>query len=366
MNANIKLDIVNNNITKKRFTYIDILKIIAIFSVVALHCGVWHNDFLKICNVETLFQYAMRLSIEGVPLFMFINGFLIMGKELDLKKNLMKCFKIFFLFLLWAIILIITIAFFKGESLTFIDVVKAILNTKTGSKYTGVLWFLQKLTLIYLFFPVIKLVYDSDFKIYKYLIVLMLIAVFGVNLMVFIIEVLNTLIHNEILNSIISFINQFKIIIVDNIYLVYFLFGGYVYKNKEKFIKNRYIIIGIISTVIVIILGIIASKITMKLYSNYNYDQIFLLGTVLGLFCLASKIEIKNEYFKKFISSIGSNTMGIYLIHTIVIFIINKFFIINQQSFFIRILMLILIVLISWTISLFIRKLPKISFIVKL
>ena len=366
MNQNEMIKIDNNKGQNERYVYIDLLKCIAIFIVVALHCGLWHINFINVNNVETLLQYSIRLTLEGVPLFMFINGFLIINKPLDIKKNLKKCLKIFSILIVWGLVLIFTISIIQGKKIQGIEYITILLNTKVNSSYTGILWFLQKLIIIYLFYPMVKKIYDYDFNIYKYLTILLVVSTFGTNLLVFVLDAISNGSNKEIINALISFINQFKVNITDNIYLLYFLIGGYVFKNKEKFMKIKYIFVGIISAIFVAILGIIVSMANTKITTNFNYNQLFLLFSILGLFSLCSRINIKNQLMLKIVSSIGKNTMGIYLIHMIIKEIINKFYFINDKNFITRFIISIIVFLISWCLTVVIRKIPKLSYIVKI
>lgn len=354
-------------IEKERYFFIDILKTISIFMVITLHSSLWNTDFMKISNFQTLIQYSFRLVMEGVPLFMFINGFLIIDKNFDLKKHLLKTINIFIILYLWAFILTISCSFIQGVPMSFNLIVQNVLATKIGNKYTGVLWFLQKLIIIYLIFPVIKSLYDKNYDIYKYLFILLLISTFGINIIDLIIIPIKYITNIEIIDYIISFIGQLKVVITDNIFMVYFLLGGYVFKNKDEFSKNKYIFMGIVSTILAILYGIFMSKLIGNTYSNnYNYKEIFLLFTILGLYSLSTKIKITNENIKKIITSIGKNTMGIYLIHMIVITLINEYSLISNFNFPIRLLFSVIVLIISYLIAIAIRKIPKLSYIVKL
>lgn len=85
----------NNEITK-RYDNIDLLKVIAILMVLPLHTGLFVTDFIKMSSIGTYIQYAIRLVCEGVPLFILVNGFLLINKNFDLKKHVRKILKIFY------------------------------------------------------------------------------------------------------------------------------------------------------------------------------------------------------------------------------------------------------------------------------
>ena len=86
---------------------LDLLKVIGILLVVTLHVPLWSFDFIAEPSVSHVLQYAMRLLSEGVPIFLMVNGYLLLGKQtFDFRKHLRKMVHLFLLFLLWSLILI--------------------------------------------------------------------------------------------------------------------------------------------------------------------------------------------------------------------------------------------------------------------
>lgn len=97
-----KGDFMDNSFpNNKRYFYIDVLKVVAIFMVLSLHIGMWNYDFISSPHVTTYVQYLLRINMEGVYLFVLINGFLLFGKAFSLKKHLKKTLKIFGILVIW-------------------------------------------------------------------------------------------------------------------------------------------------------------------------------------------------------------------------------------------------------------------------
>ena len=84
----------------KRFDYIDLIKAIAIFFVIMIHNYKASVDFVVSPSLKTYISFIVRLMIEGVPLFVTVNGFLIINKRLDLRKHIKKIMKILLIRLL--------------------------------------------------------------------------------------------------------------------------------------------------------------------------------------------------------------------------------------------------------------------------
>ena len=64
---------------EKRLLNIDILKTIAILMVISLHSFLWNTNLDG--SISHYIQYSLRLIMEGVPIFVFVNGFLVLGKD---------------------------------------------------------------------------------------------------------------------------------------------------------------------------------------------------------------------------------------------------------------------------------------------
>ena len=145
---------------EQRKDNLDLLKAIGILLVVTLHVPLWSYNFIAEPSASHVLQYAMRLLSEGVPVFLMVNGYLLLGKKtFDFQKHLRKMGHIFLLFLLWSVILITIGQIFSDspeKSFTIRTYAAYITATQVGSIYTGVLWYLQNLLAVYLIFPVLK------------------------------------------------------------------------------------------------------------------------------------------------------------------------------------------------------------------
>ena len=67
---------------------LDALKALAICMVVPLHTGLFNIDIIDNPSVQTYLQFAIRIACEGVPIFFFVNGFLLLSdKPFDERKH---------------------------------------------------------------------------------------------------------------------------------------------------------------------------------------------------------------------------------------------------------------------------------------
>lgn len=357
---------------KKRYDNIDLLKFIAIFMVITLHVPLYFTDFIKTQNIENFIQFSFRLISEGVLIFIFVNGFLIINKPFDLKKHIKKVIKVFFIMIFWGIINVIIFSLIRNETLSINKIIKETLNLKFTHLYSGHLWFLQNLISLYIFFPIIKIVHDSNKKVYNYLAITMIFFSVGINFLNSICQLICKLSNIENLSAMI--LNNFNKInpYINNMFLCYFIIGGIVFEKKNIFENKKNVfyavMLGLISWIIAIAFGYTMSKLNNKTYTeNFNYNQIYLIITIIGLYALSTLyINKNNNLLNRFITSVGKNTMGIYLIHCIILEILKKYINIWNASFFQRLVISFDVLIISWLISIMIMKIPKVNKILKI
>lgn len=347
---------------KQRIAYIDLLKLIAVFIVITLHNGTWHTDFISSGNFANVFQYGIRLVSEGVPLFLLVNGFLLLPRKFQLKKHLIRTLNIFIIIIIWSVIFDLFFSVLEGSTITFNSVLDTVLNTQIGDPRTGVLWFLQSLFVIYLFFPIVKYIYDTNFNLFKYLLLILLISRYTVSLF----SIVSGATSNPIFDSLFFVVQQYSLNIGNSIYLIYFMVGGYLFKQKDN-LKYAYVLIAAICSFAVSLgVGIFLSNKNGATYTpNYLYSQITLLVILVALFLTCSKIPLKNNTINKILAIFGDNTMGIYLLHRIIIVLLNEYVPVSG-GLVVRLFMSVVTLIISCMITLIIRKIPKINYIIKL
>ena len=347
---------------QKRYDYLDLFKCIAILMVMSLHSLLWTTDFIKGDSFGLLIQWCLRLLMEGVPIFIFINGFLIIGKEkLDIKKHYKKVLKIFLLYIFWGIVTFCIISLIHHKSINIAGLYNNIISVSVNTQYTGHLWFLQFLISLYLIYPLINNIYINDEKSYN--VFLLIIAFFT-----FVPSFLNIIFPNTLLDD---YINKFiPFSPINNlIFLFYFMFGGFVKKNLDWFKKRRIvlIIVAIVLYILSCLFGIYKSYADNVVYShNYIYYQIVFAFIIIGILMLIINYKDKNKLHNKIIKSIGKNTLGIYLIHPIIISACYKFIHFNYGNFLLRLALLLGVFIVTYLLVLLISKIPKVNNIIKL
>ena len=91
-----------------------------------------------------------------------VNGALLLNKVFDLKKHIYKIALLCLLYIVWGAITLITEALTFGDHYSAVEFVNAIYYTKEGR--TNHLWFLAAMIYLYIFFPLIKSLFDKNEK----------------------------------------------------------------------------------------------------------------------------------------------------------------------------------------------------------
>lgn len=310
---------------RDRIIGLDIIKALAIMEVLALHTGLWCTDFISSGSLARVVQYAMRLASEGVPLFVMVNGFLLLGKSrFNGHKHLMKTLHLCMILVVWMTILTIAGAALHGEPLTIRAFAECILTTSISNRYTGVLWFLQGLIAVYLIYPVLKYLYENNYRLYLYLSVVFTVFSIGLNAMALIRDALAIFTDATPIDELIGFARTLDP--TGNAYYVYcFMLGGAIYHWQDKLreYRRQLVAAGVASWALVTVIGIALSFSAGVTYTeSFNYGSPFMTLMMLGLMAACLPNESISSTPCVLIEGLGSCTMGIYLIHRIIVWAI--------------------------------------------
>ena len=156
----------------KRMDNLDLMKALGILMVITIHVPLWKPEFMETDSVGRLVQYAFRIISEGVPIFVTINGLLLLKKKnMCLKAHVEKMLRLFLVLILWGGVLAVVGMHLDNnvDTFTLKDVLRAVLNIQVGAQYTGVLWFLQNLLAVYLVYPLLWYLFNEKYGFYEYL-----------------------------------------------------------------------------------------------------------------------------------------------------------------------------------------------------
>ncbi len=359
-----------------RIIYYDLVKTIAIFMVCFYHVNGLEKNILTSLDVSTLINYLLGSSLSiCVTLFFMVNGALLLNKPIgNLKRHILKTIKLLLLTYLWAIIILLILIPLLGLEYTYKSFISSVWTLEPGK--LNHLWFLMAMVSIYLVFPLIKLAYDQQGKsIFFYICIILFIFSFGnlaLNSIVNVIQKLFGVIY--LTNDHYQFFHKFKPFGRYAYALFYFSLGGYLallIKEKKLQITNSLLIaIFIASLLLLFAYGCFMTLFHEKYYDTVwdGYFSLMTLAMSVTTFILASRILIKNKSLIQGISIIGENTLGIYLVHGLFGKLFKPYFHdswLSQSIIANTIFTIIIIIIISLSMTLLIKKTPVASRLLK-
>lgn len=342
----------------KRIAGLDLLKAVAMLMVVSLHAGTWHVDFLNSPSASTLLQYSARLLSEGVPIFIMVNGYLLFAKSsFDLKTHMWKTIRILLLLVVWSLILAIFGSVINGTDLSPQIVWELFIGTKNGSLYTGPMWFMQAMFALYLIYPILRIVYDNSEPVFIFLFAV--VCVFTVCLSALNMGVtLQKIIAPDLACGVDAYgwlgrLNP----VANGSFVLFFMLGGMVklYESKLLAYRAKCIAVGVAAFLLSLIWCVAISLQTGTLVSpSFDYSSVFTPFILVAFFMLF--IGYRGGRLSSVVNSVGSNTLGIYLLHMIFIWLVSPFFV--GTGFALRLVELVLVFTLSYIASFLLSKIP--------
>ncbi len=348
-------------VTKKRWDGIDLLKCIAILMVIALHVPLLH---FYMDGVEgSLFrkiQYGLRIIMQPVPYFVAVNGFLMLKKErFDLNTHIRKTLTMIVLFFVWASILVIFARLIAGEGLTLKQFLCYVFETGDGTgNYAGVLWFMEGLIGVYLIFPLLWRTFQEDYRSFRFFFVSLSILMIGVSCLELLRDALRFHTDTEVLDQFIGLCKRFRTE-SGGWFLFYFCLGGVIAHDLDCFHekRTRMVLAGLAAWALSYGFAYYMSSQQGSMYDpSFNYESAFTAVFIVAIFALVLPYEASGRPISRMLMEIGKNTFGIFVIHKIFIWIIEKYF--DVFSFGERVATCVAVTAASYFLTVLMKKIP--------
>ncbi len=338
---------------KERILYFDILKLLACFSVITIHIisEFWYTMDIGSLGFKISTSFLTLISCS-VPIFIMISGALFLNekKRITIKYMYTKYIgKLFLILFFWNMFYnILTYKFLNHTDITLTLIINILKDTIIGKEIYH-LWFLPIIIGLYVCTPVIKILAKKENKvIIEYLLFILL---------------LSTGLYIPLRNF--FGISDFYQLAFTG-YLFYFL-GGYYFNTFElsEKIKKLIYFSGIIAfSFSLLFIFKDAQNIGYKSQLIFTYLNINMMIISVSIFLFFKNINFKfNPYFKKILTNISDNFLGIYIIHALIIafFIYTKFFNFTSNYLFIVLLYPIITFVFSFLTILIMKKIPIIK-----
>lgn len=337
----------------KRNFGLDVLKIMACFSVVVLHVsGIIATNSSEYSINHTLY-YTAGLA---VPIFFMVNGNLLLNKNnISYNYILKKIINILFVVFSWNILMFLAKLIVKRK---MINPFYTSFSNLIQKEYFWQFWFFGALIIIYLVLPILYK-YFNDCK--------SAIIITGIFVVISLIIDLLSLIRSFEGHSIIQvhIIQTFRVWT----WFAYYLLGGLLGKQqiKEYLLNNISNFINWIIFLIALISINVYQYNVSFLYKNFHaeffYDNIITFIWIISLFMLTCRqnFTVKKN---KFIDLLSSNIMGIYIVHVTVIKFFTHFYKFDTSITNIGFIFIVFIT--SLILTLIISKIPLVNRLIRI
>ncbi len=333
----------------------DILRILAILIVILFHVSYpfWDNAFSSNQWIKALFPDA--ISRWGVPVFVMISGAFMLQKEVSLKVLWTKYIKrLAILLVCWNVIY--HIPDFKSMSFSVKEIIAIFFSSGDGYH----LWFLYMLISIYVIIPILKRIVDGGLT--KYVLLLW----FCTSILFFWFVKSNTFTYLQ------TYLLNFPFSID---YVGFFLLGYFLYKQIILTKKQRMIIyiLGLCSLILMVLgtycISMLAGRNMYYFLENLSICNVLV---AIALFVFFRYFDFDGSIFckgKKIIASLSNLTLGVYLIHVLVLNILYYYFPVDYYVKWDAAIAIPIIwlstTIISFAISFILSKIPVINILVK-
>lgn len=323
--------------TNTRFDYIDLMEFLGIFFVIIYHSQLINGNFLADPKTITYIHYALSPILSScVPMFLFANGFLLIGKELNIRKHVYRTLQLIVLTFFWGAVNLLIMMAIRGEWMPIKEFIKALWGWKHG--WIHHMWYMGALICVYLFYPLIKVAFDRYRKAFYGFLIVCVILTFGNKLLCMLATVFYHFVFGGYSYINFNFFNMFNPF--RNLFgfaFTYFCLGcfmrGQLAETEEmlkKYSTVRKITVPVLIILIACILsavwGIFTSQMTHQMWDLVmdSYDTVFTVIIVLAIYLLFMLYKSSDNIISRYIKTVSQNTLGIYLMHEIFLHLFRK------------------------------------------
>lgn len=285
----------------KRNINLDLIKIIACIGVVGLHAvGMRNYTIYYLCDFS-------------VPLFFMVNGYLLLPREnINYSYAFHKIFHILKIVFGWNLLITIPVFIFRHK---IVNPLRLSMDSLLQKGYLWHFWFFGALILIYLFLPIFHRLFflknhSRRMACIFFMCICLCINIFSI--------IMGYPLHMFVPQSLRLWTWSF-----------YFLMGGLIAAAASKIYLLPAWAHGILLLLFTFINNFSEKKIGLYLIKSrlaeYFYDDLTSIIWYILLFTFLLRLPIK-EKFSAFIADISSLTMGIFIIHPILLAVLDRIY----------------------------------------
>ncbi len=349
--------------SKNRTLYFDLLRIIAAFAVVLIHCCATSISARTIDAYWHALNVYDSISRFAVPVFFMISGALFLDKNRTIStkslytKNILRLFTVY---VFWSVFYA-CFTVFLNSSFSLGSFLK---NTVSGYYH---MWFIPAMIGMYILLPLIKKVTESD-NLTRYFLIISLVLFIVPKFIVLVLRYTGNTALVFLGDSISSVISDLKLNPL-NSYAFYFVLGHFLHSTElSKKFRIASCLLGIAGFVGVIAITAILSVKNGRLNERvYSYSNVLVFLQAQGVFVLAKKLPTHkiNSRAQSLIGKLSKYTFGCYLIHPLLIKLYETYIISDAvyppKAFITVPLLAITVFIVSTALSAVLKHIPIIK-----
>lgn len=345
------------NLEKNRIIYLDIARTFAIIFVVLCHSVEliykmnlqgWISISLNARIFKTI---VFTLGRIGVPLFLFLTGYLLLNRKYDNDADIKKFYKKNLLPLIvttevWILIYNIFLSLYNNKPFDTYSLIKEMLFLQKVPLMN--MWYMPMIIGIYIAIPYVsKVVHTFSIKTLKIPIILIFVCIFIMPTLNLILKTFKLDQYNCILD--ISFLGGCY-----GLYIV----GGYLIREKIiKKIKTKWLVF---TSILFFIISCYIQIFEFEHKIEYNiwYNSPFIFICTFALFELFTRINTDNfnKWIVKIFTYISKISLSIFFMHIIVEMIFSKYIKMIKISNPAKVLILFIVslcisIIVTWLLS---------------
>ena len=350
----------------KRILELDIARTLAILCVVLCHSveliyNMNADSWSNMSFYSKIFSKMMfTMGRFGVPLFLFISGYLLLSKNIKTDNDCIKFYKhnllpLIIKFEVWVILYNIFISLYFKTDILISNILKNMLFLENVNIMH--IWYMPTIIGLYLAIPFLSLICN------KFSIKIIFIPIIIQTIIVFVFSDLNIIFNAFDLDIGISSVLDLSFL--GGAYGIYLLLG---YITRQKYLRNIPIYLVFLIFLIFYFFATIFQVICYNRNFTYNiwYNSFPLLISSVFLFELINRIKKCPIFIIKIVNIISKFSLAIYFLHAPILLIIIKSGMFSDLLRPISAIVLFLItIIISLIIVYIICKLPIIKNIIK-
>lgn len=327
--------------SKARNQNVDLLKVLACIAVVGLH------TLQKDVSLINLVVYY--LCGFAVPVFFASSGYFLLNRGIiSVSYIVRKILNILRVVIIWNVLIILSqymlmVLYRQNISFSIMNVIRTIIKSLLQKGVLWQFWYFGALMIIYFFLPILSNLVKKGYALRVWSVLTFMCIFF---------QVVSCIIGRPIQKNVVQTFRLWT-------WLQYFILGSFIDKILLKFKQvpfQIHFVLMCISTIWIVLYQVVMGKYLLhNSYAEYFYDSVFTIIWVILIFTWVIRLKLTVK-FRRLIDKLAPQTMGVYIIHPLLIRLCSHFIEVHQVT--VAFIYFIVILSIAFVISYLINRTP--------